>query len=151
VWQSNLYEYRLRIKSIKTKEQLEKLVNLLNYFDLEDAVARCEETKTLFDFGFKHAADPSLKLSMEFFFEGIKSYFFGFNEASIFYSSLSVELMLLQKASKESDKKELFTIPKLTFWWLIHKANILDQKNVTVAESLNLLRNCYVHLQNELP
>lgn len=145
-----MYEYRLRIKSIKTKEKLEKLSNLLNYFDLEDAVARYKETKTLFDFGLKHVTEPSLKLPIEFFLEGIKSYFFSFNEATVFYSSLSVELMLLLKASKKLDKKELSKIHRLTFWWLIHKTNILDQEHVTIAENLSLLRNCYVHLQNEI-
>jgi hypothetical protein len=146
-----LYQYRLRIKSIKTKEDLEKLSDLLNYFDLEDAITRYKETKTLFDFGLKHVVEPSLKLPMEFFLEGIKSYFLGFNEATIFYSSLSVELMLLHKVGKKFREKEDSKIPKsMTFWWLIHKTNILDPEHVTTAEKLNRIRNCYVHLQNEI-
>jgi len=147
---NNLHEYRLRIKSIGTKEGLEKLSDLLNFFDLEDAVARYEETKNLFDFGLKYAKRTSMKLSMEFFLEGIKSYIFGFNEAAVFYSSLSVELMLLLKASKKSNLEELSKEGRLSFWRLIHETKILDQKHVTIAENLNLLRNCYVHFQNEI-
>lgn len=144
-----MYEYRLRIKSIKTKEQLEKLRNILNYFDLEDTVARYEETKTHFDFGLKNVIEPSLKLPMEFFLEGIKSYFYGFNEATIFYSSLSVELMLLLKASKRLGEAELSRTHSI-FWWLINETDILDQEHVAIAENLRLLRNCYVHIQNKI-
>lgn len=144
-----MYENILKIKSIRTEEQLKRLKNLLNYFDLEDAVERYKETETIFDFGLKYAANLSLKIPMEFLLEGIKSYFFGFNEATIFYSSLSVELMLL-KASKKLYEKEQSKIKNLTFWWLIHRTNILDQEHIAIADNLRLLRNCYVHLQNEI-
>lgn len=130
---------------------MKKLRDILSYFDLEDAVRRYEETKVLFDFGLKYAYNPSTKIPMEFFLEGMKSYFFDFDEAAIFYSSLAVELMLLRKTSAKLTKQRLSKpLKNLSFWWLIHKAKVLDLKHVVIADKLRLLRNCYVHFQNKI-
>ena len=130
---------------------MKKLRDILNYFDLEDAVRRYEETKVLFRFGLNYAYNPSTKIPMEFFLEGIKSYFFDFDEAAIFYSSLAVELMLLRKTNTKLAEQRLSKpLKNLDFWWLIHKAQILDAKHVIIADKLRLLRNCYVHFLNKI-
>lgn len=138
------------IKSL-SEEDMKKLGVVLKYFDLEDAVKRYEETRAIFDFGLKHVYNPETKIPMEFLLEGIKSYFFDFDEATIFYSSLAVELMLLRKTSIILAEQGLSKpLKSSSFWWLIHRTKILDPKHVIIADKLRLLRNCYVHFQNRI-
>ena len=130
---------------------MKKLRVVLKHFDLEDAIRRYEETRAIFDFGLTHAYNPATKIPIEFFLEGVKSYFFDFDEAAIFYSSLAVELMLLRKTSIKLAEQGLSKpLKNLGFWWLIHGTKILDPKHVIIADKLRLLRNCYVHFQNKI-
>jgi len=145
-----LEEHFLRIRDISRREDLEKLSYLLSRFDLEDAVARYEETKDLVDFITKCARIPSMKFPTEFFHEGIKSYIFGFNEAAVFYSFLSVELAVLLRASKKLGEKKMSQIEPFRFLPLIREAKIFDKKHAALAKDLYRLRNCYVHFENQI-
>lgn len=93
-----------------------------------------------------------------FFAEGISTYDLGFDVASIYYSSLSVEFSLLIRVNQEiGNNIQKFSKEKLrqlkSLKGLIktaHELRILDGQHKNLANKIRKLRNCYVHYYNLL-
>jgi len=85
---------------------------------------------------------------LNFFGDGIKAYQSFFDHASIYYTSLAVELALLYKLRNrvKRDKEENPDL-NITFNWLIDNSN-LDDDTKKLAHDVRIMRNCYVHYQN---
>ena len=85
---------------------------------------------------------------LRFFKDGVWAYQYLFDNASIYYSSLAVEVGLLLKLRNLVKRKRQAT-PKLriTFKWLIDNSK-LDEATKELAHKIRIMRNCYVHYQN---
>jgi hypothetical protein len=83
--------------------------------------------------------------------EGVRAYVFGLDEAAIYYSSLSVELILFSKLFRKLGKYDKSKM--LRFELLIESCKdeeILDERFKKMADDIRLLRDCYVHYSNWL-
>ena len=85
---------------------------------------------------------------LKFFKDGINAYQHFFDHASIYYTSLAVELALLFKLRNiVKRKKEENPDLNITFNWLIDNSNLNDDTK-RLANDVRIMRNCYVHYQN---
>ncbi|SRR6266568_4596006 len=148
------------------KPELDKIIRALDSLDIitEGFLERYSAASEFLAFATSHYDNLKMRVSMKFFRYATIMYVLGYYEASVFYSALSVELALLRSAIKKWGEDTLVEIQQrnekwrkkyphgLTFWWLIHKAGILDKKNgdIGVAENIRLMRDSYVHYQNQL-
>jgi hypothetical protein len=87
-----------------------------------------------------------------FLMEAATTYTYGFDVASIFYSSLSVEMGLLIRVDEklegvsDEDKKRLRKLKNLIE--TASELKIIDEKHKEIAHSIRKLRNCYIHYYN---
>ena len=152
--------------SIATDSKFYRILEVLNSLDIiqEDILDRFSAIKDLLNFARSNYDNMKMRVSMKFFTYAIGTYVLSYNEASVFYAALSVELTLLKSAIKKWGEDVLVEIQQrsekwkkkyprgLTFYWLIHQAGILNKNNgdVAVAENIRLMRDSYVHYQNQL-
>ncbi len=145
------------------KLRLEDIISVLNSLDAiqEGFLERASETKGILGFTVRNESIAEKIVSMKFLRYSVSAYVLTYYEASVFYSSLSVELMLLRSAIRSWGEDKLVEMktkrrgkkgrPVLTFGWLIHEAGILKSKaDIEIAERIRLMRNCYVHFQNQI-
>src|SRR2546427_1394084 len=139
--------------TIEQIEELRHMLQSLKFFDPESAVSRFREIKALLDFSWKNASEPSKQVPMKFFINGLRVYVLGFDEATIYYSSLSIELMLLNAAIRKRGIEVLVEANKnrkLNFRWLIDDGEVLEKQDVSIAHDIRRMRDSYVHFQNHL-
>ena len=151
---------------VASESEFYKTIEALNSLDIiqEGFLDRVSETRELLAFARTNYDNLKMRVSMKFFTYAIGTYALAYNEASVFYSALSVELALLKSAIRKWGENVLVEIQQrnekwrkkyprgLTFWWLIHEAGILNDSNgdIGVAENIRLMRDSYVHYQNQL-
>lgn len=86
---------------------------------------------------------------IRFLTDGVDAYIELFDNASVWYSSLAVELALIVRLGKDIDQWKLKK-ERVTFYDLIEYApkNVLSLKMKKVAHDVRELRNCYIHYYN---
>ena len=135
----------------EVKADLASLIEILTSFDFMGSIQRKEQVEHIIEFCRKRKSKDVIKdgYSIRFLSEGVGAYLLGLDEAAIYYSGLSVELILLSRLTEKygqflPDKMEKFAS-------LIKNCKgILDEKQRQVADDLRVLRDCYVHYDNWL-
>lgn len=88
---------------------------------------------------------------VRFLTEAAQAYLYVFNNASVFYASLSVEVAILIKLQRANrlpqNRKGLELAPLITLASRTPNP-ILDEPLVATATNIRKLRNCYVHYYN---
>jgi hypothetical protein len=142
---------RLDFRNIDKEEDLEDLRKILGSMDLEDSISRLRQVKYVIDFCDCHLQWLEARLSIRFMNESIRAYVSGLDEAAIYYSSLSVELILLSKLYRKLGKYDRNQMSR--FESLIESCTseeILDERLKEKADNIRLVRDCYVHYNNWL-
>jgi hypothetical protein len=129
------------------------VLDILSGFDLSGSVKRKSDIEDIIEFCRTQRNQDVFKdgYSIMFLTNGIGTYLLGLDEATIYYSSLAVEIILLAKLTNtygEYRHEEMNTFCSIIK--NCEKVGILDQERKKLADKLREVRDCYIHYDNIL-